>query len=96
MRKTNHQSIGEVLKQYLKENNLEGKLMRNNIINGWEKLMGKVVANHTKQVYFSDKILFVELDSPALRNELSYRKEDMRKRINSEAGEEIVTDIVFK
>ncbi|MFL5753474.1 MAG: DUF721 domain-containing protein [Bacteroidia bacterium] len=96
MRKSNQQSIGEVLKQYLQENNLEKKLAHSNIINSWEELMGKVVANHTRKVYFSGNVLYVELDSPALRNELSYRKEDMRKKINAEAGEEIVREIVLK
>lgn len=96
MRKSNQQSIGEVLKQYLQENNLEKKLAHSNIISSWGELMGKVVANHTKKVYFSDKTLFVELDSAALRNELSFRMEDMRQRINTEAGFEIVKEIVLK
>jgi predicted nucleic acid-binding Zn ribbon protein len=96
MRKSNQQTIGEVLKQYLKENNLEKKLAHSNVIGSWETFMGKMVANHTKKLYFSDKTLFVELDSAALRNELSFRIEEMKKTINSEAGEEIVKEIVLK
>lgn len=96
MRKSNQQSIGEILQQYLKENNLDKKLRRSHIIGTWETIMGKMVANHTKNMYFSDKVLFIELDSPGLRNELSFRKAEMIKKINTEAGEEMVKDIVFK
>lgn len=96
MRKSNQQSIGELLQQFLKDNNLDKKLKRSHIIGTWETLMGKVVANHTRNMYFGEKILFVELDSPGLRNELSFRKEEMIKKINAEAGEEIIKEIIFK
>ena len=96
MRKSNQQTIGQVIQQYLKENNLEKKFKRSHIIGSWEIIMGKVVANHTKSIVFNDKTLFLELDSPGLRNELSYRKAELIKKINTEAGEEIIKEIIFK
>ena len=39
--------------------------------------------------------LFVKLDSPALKNELSYSKSKLIEELNKVVGEEIVKDIVF-
>ena len=36
MRKSNQQTIGEVLQQFLKENKLDAKLNQANIIGSWE------------------------------------------------------------
>ncbi len=96
MRKSNQQSIGEIVEQFLKENRLDKKLKRAHVIGCWEELMGKVVANHTRNLYFSDQVLFVELDSPALRNELVFRKAEVVKKINADAGEELIKEVVFK
>ncbi len=96
MRKSNQQSIGEVISQFLKEHQLDKKLKRNMVISEWEQIMGKVIANHTRKVYFADRCLFIELDSPALRQELLLQKSSLIKKINQEAGEELINDMVLK
>jgi len=45
MRKSNQQTIGEVLQQFLKENKLDTKLNQANIIGNWEKLVGPLFSN---------------------------------------------------
>lgn len=55
-----------------------------------------MVARHTKDLHVRNKILFVKIDSPALRNELSYAREKIVKSLNDEVNAEVIEDVVFK
>jgi hypothetical protein len=55
-----------------------------------------MVAMHTKDLYIRNKVLFVRIDSPALRNELSYTREKIVKSLNNEVNAEVIEDVVFK
>ena len=55
-----------------------------------------MVAMHTRDLHIRNKILFVRMDSAALRNELSYAREKIVKSLNEEVNEEVIEDIVFK
>lgn len=96
MRKSNQQSIGEVLQQFLKQNRLDKKLHYAEIIGSWESIVGKLVAQHTKNMYFHENKLILELDSPALRNELLMQRSEIVKKVNTLAGEELIKEVVLK
>ena len=92
----NEHSLKEAINELLKAYKLDGRLSEIRLINSWEKVMGKMIAKHTKDIFISKKKLFVQLDSAALRQELSYAKEKMVKMLNEEAGETVIDEIVLK
>lgn len=96
MRNKNEQTVKEVIEQLLKTYKLGGRLKELDLIGSWEKQMGPMIAKHTKEIYIAQKILFVKLDSAALRNELSYAKSKIIQMLNAEAGTEVITDVIFK
>jgi len=65
------------------------------VLNDWEKIVGKMIARHTKNMYIKKRILFVELDNAALRNELSYAKTKLVTAINKSLNSEAIDEIVF-
>jgi len=95
-RKNNGQSLKEVIGDLLKAYKLDGRLNEVKLINSWEKVLGKVIAKHTKEMFINKKKLFVTLDSAALRDELSFAKSKLVKMLNEEAGMEVIDEIVFK
>ena len=95
-RKSNEQSLGEVIRELLSSYRLEGKLNQARIIEAWPEVTGKMITNHTKDIYFKGSKLFVKIDSPALKNELSYSKGKIIEELNKVVGEEIVADIIFR
>jgi predicted nucleic acid-binding Zn ribbon protein len=95
MRKKNTQSLRDVLNDFVQENKLDNKLAEINLINSWEKLLGKTVAHYTKNIYIRNRILFVETTSAVVRNELMMIREEIRKRLNEEAGKEMIDKIHF-
>lgn len=96
MRKSNTESISKVLKNYVRENNLERKLSELDLIKSWESVMGKTVARYTGNIYIQNSTLFVETTSPIVRNELLMMKEEIRVRLNEIVGEELIKTIVFR
>ena len=96
MRKTNNQSLKEVIEQMLNTYRLKGKLNEVEIINSWEGIVGKMIAKHTSEIYVRNKKLFVHLDSSVVREELSYAREKLLKSLNDVVGEDVITEIVLK
>ncbi len=95
MRKKNTQTLREVLKNYMVENHLDNKLAEIDLIGSWEKALGKTVARYTKNIYIRNRVLFVETSSAMVRNELMMIREEIRKRLNEEAGREVIDKIHF-
>jgi predicted nucleic acid-binding Zn ribbon protein len=58
-------------------------------------VVGAMVAKHTTRLSIRNKILYVKLDSAALRNELMFAREKIVKALNKEAGTNMLTEIVF-
>jgi predicted nucleic acid-binding Zn ribbon protein len=94
--KSNDQPIGAVIKEFLETFRLGDKLNETKLIKSWEKVVGPLVAKHTKGLYIKNRILFVRIDSSALRNELLYSREKIVKDLNNEVSSEIIEDVVFK
>ncbi|MEN8116779.1 MAG: DUF721 domain-containing protein [Bacteroidota bacterium] len=96
MRRSNTQSLSEILKEYIKESHLDRKLKEVDIVHGWEDLLGKTIAHYTKNIFIKNRILYVYISSAVVKNELIMMREEIRRKINENAGEEMVERIVFK
>lgn len=96
MRKSNTQSISDILKNYTHENKLDRKLSELDLIKSWESVLGKTVARYTGNLYIQNSTLFVETTSPIVRNELLMMKEEIRVRLNEVAGSELIKTIIFR
>lgn len=96
MRKSNTQKLGEVITEYLRSLKIDRKVKETGIINRWEAIMGRSVSKRTKKIWIRKGVMYVHLDSPILRNELSYMKTRIKERLNEQAGEEIIKDIVLR
>ena len=66
-----------------------------NVLNDWEKIVGKMIARHTKNIYIKKGVLFVEFDNAALRNELAYAKTRLITAINKALKTNAIHDIVM-
>ena len=94
-RRSNEQTLGEVIRELLSSYRLEGKLQKARIIEAWPEVTGEMITKHTRDLYFKGSKLFVKLDSPALKTELGYSKSKIIDELNKVVGKEIVKDIVF-
>jgi len=95
-RLSNENSVGEVLKQIISSNKLESGMNQVAVADAWKSLMGNGVNTYTKQVTLKGSILYVDLTSAVLREELSYGKDKIIKMINEELGHEVVKQVVLR
>ena len=97
MKKHNSESIGDVLKQYLAQNEkLRMKIAESRIIPGWYALMGQGAKNYTTDIYYRQGIVFIHLNSSVLRNELMMGHDHILGHLNKYVGVDIITKIIFK
>ena len=93
MRRSKEQPIGEVIKELLKNYDITSKFNEAHIITSWDKLMGPSVTKFTVKIEVEKRILFVKLSNAALKQELSYARQKIKKMLNDEVGKEVLLDV---
>ena len=81
MRRSKGQSIGEVIKELLKNYDITSKFNEAHVITSWDKLMGPSVTKYTVKIEVEKRILFVKLSNAALKQELSYARQKIKKML---------------
>lgn len=95
IRKSNEITLKEAIESLLKAYKLTGKLNETRLISSWDKVVGNHISRHTGELYIKGGILFVKLDSAALKNELSMAKTKLVINLNCAAGINVITEIRF-
>ena len=95
MKKGNEQTLKEVIKELLDAYKLDEGLMESRLINSWDKIAGDFVSKNTEKIFIHKKTLYIRLNSPALKNELSFAKSNLIQSLNKAAGQEVIREIVF-
>ena len=96
MRKSNQQSIGAVIKKLLKNQKLEGRLQELDVLNYCEEILGKNLMKYINDLSVKNGTLIIKVKSAVVRNELSYQKREIIKKINEQVGNEILKEIILK
>ena len=87
--------IRDAIQQLLKAEHLKPRFDQANVVVSWERIVGKSIAKRTRKIYIRDKVLFVELVSPSLKQDLGYHKVQMLEVLRKEFGDGVVSEIVF-
>ena len=96
MRKSTQQSIGAVIRKLLKNQKLEGRLKELDVLKLSEELLGKNLMKYINDLSVKNGTLIIKVKSAVVRNELSYQKSEIIKRINEQVGNEILKEIILK
>ncbi len=96
MRRSKTVSLAEAMQDYIREMNLGQKLTEINLINSWEEIVGKAISSRTSRVYIKDQILYINLKSSVVRNELLMLREELKARLNEKAGREVIKEIILR
>lgn len=89
------QSLKDLMKDVIKDNNLSKGMLQISVEEAWAKLMGNGVVSYTSKVELNGSTLIVNLKSAVLREELSYGKEKIIKMMNEELGEPIIKKVIL-
>ncbi|NTW23188.1 MAG: DUF721 domain-containing protein [Lentimicrobium sp.] len=94
-RLANNQTIKEVIEELIAAYHIGDKLNQTKVIGLWDSVVGKMIARETTHLYIKNRILYVKLNSPAMREELGYARTKLIKSLNKAAGTEVIDDIAF-
>jgi len=87
--------IKELILRNLRVQGLETPLLQKRLIDSWPVVAGEAIARFTTNVFISNQTLFVQLSAPALRADLSMRRQEFVKRLNENVGSQVIADIRF-
>lgn len=95
-RKSNTQSLGEAIEEFLANYKHRVKIEEAEIINAWPVVMGFNISQLTTNVYFNNGTLYVQLKSAPLRQELAMQRSRIVKLINEHLGGDHVKEVVLR
>ncbi len=88
--------LDDAIEQMFAAYKIKGKADQATIITLWEELMGKTIASRTTKMFFKDKVLYVELSSAPLKQELTLAKPRIMEMLVAKVGAAAIEDIVFR
>ncbi|MBD3748197.1 MAG: DUF721 domain-containing protein [Sphingobacteriales bacterium] len=95
MSRTNDKTLKEAMEQMLKVYRLKNKYDETFAISSWEEVVGKAVANRTKEIFIRDKKLYLRIESSVVKNELKMMRQQIMHNLNEKAGAEVVLEMIF-
>ncbi len=95
MFKRREQIVKELILRSLRTQGLETPLLQKRLIEAWPVVAGEAVARYTTDVKIYNQTLFVKLRIPALRADLSMRRQEFIQRLNEYVGDQVIADIRF-
>lgn len=88
-------SVKELIMQTLREQGLETPLQQKRLVEAWPDVAGEAIARYTLNTYIYNQTLYVRLSNPALRADLSMRRQEFTQKLNDVVGEQVITDVRF-
>ena len=95
MRRANDKSLKEAIEQMLNVYKIKRKFDETSVIAHWPELVGKPVANRTKELFINNKKLFLRVESSVIKNELMMMRTQIIEKINEEAKAILIEEIIF-
>jgi predicted nucleic acid-binding Zn ribbon protein len=90
------ETIGAIIKEWLRANNLEAKMQESSVPGYWVEIVGEAVARQAEVERIDRGRMYIKVHSAVWRNELLMRREEIRQKVNERFGAEIVKEIVLR
>jgi predicted nucleic acid-binding Zn ribbon protein len=95
MKQSNEQSLREVVQSWMRENGVDAKLLESRIIIHWEEWMGPTINKYTEKVWVNKNQLYVKVSSAALRQELLFSREQIKKNVNEKLETAFIKNVII-
>lgn len=93
MRRTEAESISDVMYRFLREQGLETPLNEFRLIQAWNSVMGKTVSKYTLDLEVRNQTLYVTMGSASLKSEIMMRRTALVKALNDYVGAQVICSI---
>lgn len=96
MKRNNTEQIGDVLRQFLRQQGLETPLNEYRLVDAWKDVVGPVITRYATNLFIKNQVLYVSLSSSVIRQELMMGREMLIRNLNAQVGSQVIVNIVFR
>ncbi|MFA5641412.1 MAG: DUF721 domain-containing protein [Bacteroidales bacterium] len=96
MRRQKTVLIGEVFKEYLKETGLDQGVLRMDVFEAWDSVVGEKFKEYTLDKYFKNGRLICRISSSSAKTQLFMNRIVITQRVNEILGAEVVKTLILK
>ncbi|GAY27839.1 MULTISPECIES: DUF721 domain-containing protein [unclassified Prevotella] len=89
------QSIKDLIMRNMRVQGLETPLLQKRVMDAWPLIAGPAVERYTRETYIRNQTMYVQLTNPALRADLSMRRQEFVRLLNNHVGSNVIIDIRF-
>ncbi|OQX89209.1 MAG: hypothetical protein B6D65_04355 [candidate division Zixibacteria bacterium 4484_93] len=89
------EAIGDILGRILERHGLKKRVEESGAVLIWDDVVGEQVSKHTTPVKIERGVLFIHCESASWRQEISFLKSDLIKKLNKHLGKKLIKDIVI-
>ncbi|MGM0380557.1 MAG: DUF721 domain-containing protein [bacterium] len=90
------EKIGSIIKEVLKNENLQEPFVRASLKEKWEEIAGNLMASHLRVVSYKNKRLVLVAEDPGWSHQAELMKEDLKEKINNFYETPVVKNIRIK
>ena len=87
--------IKSLILRNLRQQGLETPLLQKRLVEAWPVVAGEAIGRYTLNAYIMNQTLYVQLSVPALRADLSMRRQEFVALLNEYVGNQVIADIRF-
>lgn len=95
MKRNNTEKLGDVIRKLLRQEGLETPLNEHRLIESWRDVVGQAIYKYTTNIYIKNQVLYVNISSSVVRQELQMCREILIKNLNAQVGSQVIVDIKF-
>lgn len=95
MRKTEALSVKEIMEDYLKSRNMEGRLLERQALELWPMIVGNAINRATVERRVDNGVMSIRITSAPMRSELQMHRTALIASINKELGKDVIKEIRF-
>ncbi|MBL7962528.1 MAG: DUF721 domain-containing protein [Flavobacteriales bacterium] len=96
MKRSNEQSLGEVIGGLVDAYGLREKLDQLEVASLWDELAGPMIARHTTSIKLLRGVLRIRVDNAPLRHELTFQREGLVRLVNERMGRAVVKEVMIE
>ena len=89
------QKLGSLLQHFLREQGLETPLNEYRAVQIWPEIVGPAISRYVGKVFIKNCIMYVQIRSAALRENLTHQRTILAQRVNQQVGAQVGNEIRF-
>ncbi len=90
------QPLSKIIDSLFRDPKLRVHLQKGRVFGAWARVVGPQIAQISRPTFFKKGELFIRVNTPVWRNELTMMQTELIGKLNDEIGEKIVKQIIFR